>query len=98
MLLSSGKPWCRELTYPEPRDILRLTLLVLACSAALTALVWGIDKAFASLLLPKMVCRFGEGALKVLSQMPAPPPPPTVAEIWTDQLASWSREYWTLLV
>lgn len=98
MLLSSGKPWCRELTYPEPRDIMRLTLLVLACSAILTALVWGIDQAFASLLLPPMIHKFGEGVREVASQMPAPPPPPTVADIWTNQLVKWSKEYWTSLL
>ena len=98
MLLSTGKPWCRELTYPEPRDILRLTLLVLACSAVLTALVWGIDTAFASLLLPPMIRKFGEGVREVMSQMPVPSPPPTTAEVWTEKLASWSKEYWTSLL
>ena len=46
---------CRELTYPDPKDMLRLTLIVLACSALLTALVWAIDAAFASVLLPPVV-------------------------------------------
>ena len=46
---------CRELTYPEPKEMLRLTLIVLACSALLTALVWAIDAAFASVLLPPVL-------------------------------------------
>ena len=50
---------CRELTYPEPREMLRLTLTVLACSAVLTALVWAIDTAFAALLLPPVARKMG---------------------------------------
>ena len=46
---------CRELTYPKPKEMLRLTLIVLACSALLTALVWAIDAAFASVLLPPVL-------------------------------------------
>ena len=46
---------CRELTYPKPKEMLRLTLIVLACSALLTALVWAIDTAFASVLLPPVL-------------------------------------------
>ncbi|CAK0785560.1 hypothetical protein CVIRNUC_008770 [Coccomyxa viridis] len=45
----------RELTYPKPKEMLRLTLIVLACSALLTALVWAIDAAFASVLLPPVL-------------------------------------------
>ena len=54
---------CRELTYPDPRGILRLTLVVLAASAILSALVWSIDRAFAALLLPPIARRMSSGAV-----------------------------------
>lgn len=54
---------CRELTYPDPRGILRLTLIVLAASAVLTALVWCIDQTFATLLLPPVAHKLSRGAL-----------------------------------
>lgn len=53
----------RELTYPDPRGILRLTMIVLAASAAMTALVWSIDRVFAALLLPPIARKMSHGAL-----------------------------------
>ena len=53
---------CRELTYPDPRGILRLTFIVLAASAVLTALVWSIDRVFAALLFPPVAQRLSQGA------------------------------------
>ncbi len=53
---------CRELTYPDPRGILRLTFIVLAATAVLTALVWSIDRTFAALLFPPVARRLCQGA------------------------------------
>ena len=55
---------CRDLTYPDPRDILRLTCIVLAATAILTALVWGMDRVFNALLLPPVARRIFRGALR----------------------------------
>lgn len=41
-----------ELTYPSPKGIARLTLAVLLSSAALTLLVFGLDRAYMHVLLP----------------------------------------------
>ena len=54
---------CRELTYPDPRGVLRLTFIVLAASAVLTALVWSIDRTFAALLLPPVATKLNRGAI-----------------------------------
>ncbi|CAL5224404.1 g7086 [Coccomyxa viridis] len=51
-----------ELTYPDPRGILRLTFIVLAATAVLTALVWSIDRTFAALLFPPVARRLCQGA------------------------------------
>ena len=42
----------KDLTYPKPGAILRLTCAVLLSSAALTLIVWGLDRGFSSVLLP----------------------------------------------
>lgn len=48
----------KELTYPKPGAILRLTCAVLFSSAALTLIVWGLDKGFSSVLVPPVTRKF----------------------------------------